>query len=153
MKLFRDNKVYVQLKDLSKLTKVNYPIPANLYKKFLDSLDEGKYDWDKQKEFVSFDKEDEINTIRDFDWIIDFDEVKGYTLDDFQRLANAANNEANDIADIWNTLDSESKKLNIDKANRYELLHHKIGDIKEVLWTLQGHIKTPFPNNTNSKKK
>ena len=153
MKIFKDNKVYVQLKDLAKLNKVNELIPANLYKTFLDKLDEGNYDREKAKSFVSFEKENEVETIRNFDWIVDYDEVKDYSLDEFQLMANRANNEANELADIWNSFNKIEKQENYYISNRYELLHHEINDIRQILWTIQGYITTPFPEEVNIKKK
>ena len=75
MKVFRNGKVFVQLKDLKYLFEYGgYIIPQSVYKKALkrtlDMTDEDK------NEFIMFDDPKEVELFREIKYIIDLDQFK-----------------------------------------------------------------------------
>ncbi len=146
MKIFnRDNgidKVYVQVSDFTTFQKVDKPIPAGIYLKAMNYKFQSN---DDKYNFIEYTKPEEIEFFRNFEYIVDYKEVKDKTITELQRLAKVANDEANEIADLWNELTPEEKKLNPNFIKKYTLLHHKIQDYAFVLWNKQRHIKLNMP--------
>ena len=147
MKIFNiglDNKerAYVQVEDFITLTKVGKPIPASIYDKAMKV----KYCTnDNRYNFVEFNEPEEIEFFKNFEWIVNYKDIRYLTSDELKALAKRDNDEANDIAELWNTLTPEEKKLNMDAANRYSLLHHRIKSYGQMLWHKQGHIRLNMP--------
>ena len=135
-------KVYIQVSDFITFTKVDRPIPASIYYKAM----EYKFDSNDDKyDFIEYDKKEEIDFFKNFDYIVDYKEVKNKTIKELQNLAKIANDEANEIADLWNELTPEEKNLNKGFINKYGLLRHKVQDYAFVLWNKQRHIKLNMP--------
>lgn len=146
MKIFNiengKEKVYVQVSDFVTLTKVDRPIPAGIYKKAMDYKFQSN---DDKYNFIEYDDPKEVEFFKTFDYIVDYKEVKNKSIKELQVLAKIANDEANEIVDLWNELTEEEKSLNKGFTNKYTLLHHKIQDYAFVLWNKQRHIKLNMP--------
>ena len=133
------------------MNKVVNRVSESLSNKFYSALDEGLYTRERSREFLEFTDEKEVSAIKGFDWIIDFDEVKDYSKEDFDRLINNTNDEIKVVAKEWDKLDKQDKGFNNEFAKRYDLLQHKLSDIEEVMDVIKGEIEITFPNNTNNK--
>lgn len=135
-------KVYVQVEDFATFTRVGYPIPASIYAKAMDIrfvTNDNRYN------FVVYDTDEELDFFRNFEWIIDYKELRDKTGDEMRAIAKLDNDEANDIADLWNTLTPEEKRMNVTAADRYALLHHRIKSYGQILWNKQANIHLNFP--------
>ncbi len=146
MKIFNvengKEKVYVQVSDFTTFTKVDKPIPAGIYLKAMNYRFQSN---DDKYNFIEYDDPEEIEFFKEFDYIVDYKEVKNKSISELQHLAKIANDEANEISVLWNELTPEEKKLNKALSNKYMLLHHKIQDYAFVLWNKQRHIKLNMP--------
>ena len=147
MKVFNiglDNKerVYVQVEDFITLTKVDKPIPASIYDK---AMKEKYCTKDNRYNFIEFNEPEEIEFFKNFEWIVNYKDIRYLTSEELKALAKKDNDEANSIADLWNTLTPEEKKMNMDAVNRYSLLHHRIKSYGQMLWHKQAHIKLNMP--------
>ena len=146
MKIFNiengKEKVYIQVSDLITFTRIDRPIPASIYLKAMDY----KFQSNKDKyNFIEYTEPEEVEFFKTFDYIVDYKEVKYKSIKELQALAKIANDDANEIADLWNELTDEEKRLNKGFTNKYTLLHHKIQDYAFVLWNKQRHIKLNMP--------
>lgn len=146
MKIFnKENgkeKVYIQVSDFTTFTKVDRPIPAGIYWKAMNYKFQSN---DDKYNFIEYSDPEEVEFFKNFDYIVDYKEVKDKDIKELQALAKIANDEANEISDLWNELTPEEKKLNVALSNKYMLLHHKIQDYAFVLWNKQRHIKLNMP--------
>lgn len=146
MKIFNTEngkeKVYIQVSDFITLTKVDRPIPASIYLKAMNYKFKSNND---KYNFIEYTEPEEIEFFKSFDYIVDYKEVKNKNIKELQELAKIANDDANEIAELWNELTDDEKALNKGFTNKYTLLHHKIQDYAFVLWNKQRHIKLNMP--------
>ena len=135
-------RVYVQVEDFATLTKVDKPIPASIYAKAMDFK---YYTNENRYNFIEYDEEEELEFFEDFEWIVNYKDIRELNSDELKALVKRDNDEANDIADLWNTLSPEEKKMNLEADNKYRLLHHRIKSYGQMLWHKQAHIKLNMP--------
>jgi hypothetical protein len=106
MKIIKDGKAYVQLKDLSFLiSDSGFTIPKSVYVKSLyDVIHMTEHS--KNKFFV-FTDEDEIELIKKATCIADYDEIKGLSNEEFEELLSASSVELDHLREKKR----EAKKL------------------------------------------
>ena len=129
MKVFKDNKVYVQLKDLKYMFENGgIAIPQSIYKKALKrSLDMTASD---KNEFIMFDDISDVEFFKTVPFIIDLDEVKNMTDEEYNNFMLSSQTKLI----VYKTKAESTKKyfelLNL--RNKYKNECHKIIDVKEA---------------------
>jgi hypothetical protein len=148
MKVFRDEKVYVQLKDLSLLFKNGgYLIPQSVFKKSLkkalDMKDENR------DEFIMFDTPEELNLFRNIDFIVDFDDIRSMDQDEYDLYMMSLRYNAESLQDKISDTNRYFHKLDLNDKYKKEM--HKIVGSREARRTRRNAVNKKI--NGEVKKK
>jgi len=150
MKLFVNNKVYVQKNDLAYFMRgtEGISIPSSIINKVFGQVfivtDENRY------EFVEFSSPEEIDFFKKCDWIVDYNLFDGMTENQIVEYGCQINAERNKIATSFNELPEEERERQyIQASTKIELLEFKMWSVRDILWHKQGHLKFTLPNGTN----
>ena len=150
MKLFVNNKAYVQKNDLAYLMRgaEGISIPSSIVDQVFGQVfivtDENRY------EFVEFSSPKEIDFFKKCDWMVDYNFFDGMTEEQIVEYGYQINSERNKIATSFNKLsEGEREKQYIQVSTKIELLEFKMWSVRDILWHKQGHLKFPLPNGTN----
>jgi hypothetical protein len=142
MKIFANDKVYVQLKDLSLLFNVGgYSIPQSIYKialsKSLNMTEETK------NSFIEFDDPKDIEFIRSVDYIIDFDEYKDMTNKEYQNFVLSASRRIENNNEKYDATNKYFDRLGLRKNNKIEC--HKVIGVRESRLAYKGKNEYDMP--------
>ena len=150
MKIFVNNKVYVQKNDLAYLMRgaEGISIPSSIINKVFGKVfivtDENRY------EFVEFSSPEEIDFFKKCDWMVDYNLFDGMTENQIVEYGYQINAERNKIATSFNELsEGEREKQYIQVSTKIELLEFKMWSVRDILWHKQGHLKFLLPNETD----
>lgn len=150
MKLFVNNKVYVQKNDLAYFMRgtEGISIPSSIIDKVFGQVfivtDENRY------EFVEFSSPEEIDFFKKCDWMVDYNLFDGMTENQIVEYGCQINAEINKIATSFNELpEKERERQYIQASTKIELLEFKMWSVRDILWHKQGHLKFTLPNGTN----
>ena len=150
MKIFADDKVYVQLKDLAFLFKEGgYNIPQSIYKRALkralDMTDEDK------DEFIVFEDEKEIDFFRTVKYIVNFDDYDDMTKAEYRKFILSSYDRLTDIQDRINN----SKKIleYLGNKSKYKRESYKITSIREIDKVKKGEKTVELPIQFKPKKR
>ncbi len=161
MKVYIQNTLYIQKKDLSYLLKLNLDIPKVL-KDNLKRIDlseenitldrEEKFKqttkpelYEEDKDYIRFTSQAEINYYTNFPWIVDYDEYKDLTLEELMEEAKEINYELRSILNKENY----NNKINL---NNYKLLVLKLQSLRDFFWLKRGFTRTKIPIDNISEK-
>ena len=150
MKVFRDDKVYVQIKDLNLLFNTGgVSIPHSVFKK---SLKRALDMTDKTKdEFVEFDEPIEIFFFKNISYIIDLDEAKEMSRADYDAFVLSSNKKLRSIVDKAKAPGVGPFQI-LSYNNKYKREYHKVVSVKEARYSktkkveakIQGKKQTSF---------
>ena len=150
MKLFVNNKVYVQKNDLAYFMRgtEGISIPSSIIDKVFGQVfivtDENRY------EFVEFSSPEEIDFFKKCDWMVDYNLFDGMTENQIVEYGCQINAEINKIATSFNELpEKERERQYIQASTKIELLEFKMWSVRDILWHKHGHLKFTLPNGTN----
>ena len=148
MKVFRDDKVYVQIKDLSILFKSGgVLIPQSVFKKALkkalDMTDETK------EQFIMFDTPEEINLFKNVDYIVDFNDVIDMTDEEYKACLLSSINKADIIKANAKKTSGYFKLLGLNDQYKKEL--HKIKGVKEARYTKKKKLESKINGHTKKR--
>lgn len=150
MKIFANNKAYIQKNDLAYFMRCaeGVSIPSSIIDKVFGQVfivtDENRY------EFVEFSSPEEIEFFKKCDWMVDYNLFDGMTEEQIIEYGCQINAERNKIATSFNKLSEEKKeKQYIQVSAKIELLEFKMLSIRDILWHKQGHLKFSLPHGTN----
>ena len=150
MKLFVNNKVYVQKNDLAYFMRgtEGISIPSSIIDKVFGQVfivtDENRY------EFVEFSSPEEIDFLKKCDWMVDYNLFDGMTEDQIVEYGCQIYAERNKIATSFNELPEDDRERQyIQASTKIELLEFKMWSVRDILWHKQGHLKFPLPKGTN----
>ena len=148
MKVFRDDKVYVQLKDVALLFKTGgYIIPQSVFKKSLrKALDIRE---ETKDNFIMFDTPEELNLFKNIDFIVDFDDIRNMTQDEFDFFMMASRLNAETLEDKIHDTNRYFQKLDLNYKYKREL--HKIVGAREARKTKRKVVNSRI--NGDVKKK
>jgi len=148
MKLVRNNKVYIQKKDLFVLLNglnlykidINKSIFNNLFSKKIESDSMNDYD------YICFDDEESVNLFKNIDFIADYDEANSLSEDELREFIISNINKVNLLAIKRNRIKRYdfNKKLKVDCS--IDLLNEKTNDLISILNEKQGRIVLNIPN-------
>ena len=150
MKIVTDSAVYVQKNDIAYLSSSDLAIPASIFMKVLDNgkfivNDSNRYD------FIKFEEESEIEYFKGLDWMIDYNEVKDLSDEEFIKLGRSIAEEQASFVEQYNAMDKEERIKNQNLAHKCELLEFKYYSLRDILWFKQGHIKMKLPKELGKK--
>ena len=150
MKVFANNKVYIQKNDLAYFMRgaEGVSVPSSIIDKVFGQVfivtDENRY------EFVEFSSPEEIEFFKKCDWMVDYNLFDSMTEEEIIEYGCQINAERNKIATSFNELSEEEReKQYIQESTKIELLEFKMWSVRDVLWHKQGHLKFPLPIGTN----
>ena len=150
MKLFANNKVYVQKNDLAYFMRgaEGVSIPSSIINKVFGQIfivtDDNRYD------FVEFSSPEEIEFFKKCDWMVDYNLFDGMTEEEIMEYGCQINTERNKIATSFNELsEAEREKQYMQVSTKIELLEFKMLSVRDILWHKQGYLKFPLPIGTN----
>ena len=148
MKLVRNNKVYIQKKDLLKVLNglnlykadIKKSLFDNLLTKKIESVSLSDYD------YVYFEDEESVNLFKDIDFIADYDESNSLSEDELREFIISTINKVNLLSINRNKIKRYdfNKKLKMDCS--IDLLNEKTNDLISVLNEKQGRIVLNIPN-------
>lgn len=152
MKIFVNDKVYVQKNDLAYLMRgaEDISIPISIINKVFGDIfivtDENRY------EFIEFSSSEEISFFRKCDWMIDYNFFDSMTEQEIIECYNQINNERNKIANSFNALsEQEREEKYVQVSTKIELLEFKMLSARDILWHRQGKLKFDLPIETDVK--
>ena len=137
--------VYVQMQDIMYLSnETDMPIPASIFTKVFTGVtivtDANRF------EFVKFDEEHEVKFFRELEFIIDFDQYKGFTDEQLEAEAQKLGTKANEIAEKWNSMKPEEREKNAELYEEHRNLGYMINFLSEIYAVKHGKRKMPFPD-------
>lgn len=150
MKIFRNNKVYIQKNDIAYLTESDESIPNIIYNKLYRGQGIVIIDASNRYEFMEFTEPEAIDFFGKQDWIIDYDEVKDLTQSEIDELSNDIAAERDAIAIVYNGMSSEEKKKNHFLLKRREELKYKMMALRDFQLFKLGYLKMKLPENIAS---
>lgn len=148
MKLFHTENgkeaVYVQIQDIVYLScETDMPIPATIFEKVFTGLtivtDANRFD------FVRFEEEHEVKFFRALEFIIDFDQYKGFDDEQLEEEAQKLGARANEIAEKWNGMTQEERRENESLYEEHRNLGYMIDFLSEIYAVKHGKKSMPFP--------
>ena len=148
MKIFTENKVYVQKNDIAYLNQTDLPIPASIFMKVFGQGvviidDRNRY------EFMEFTKSEEIDFFKKLDWIIDYNEVKELTEDELMALGQSIAERSNMIAKKYNAMTQKEREKNQNMIFEHELLEFKMHSLKDIILFKRGDLKIKLPKDVS----
>ena len=115
MKIFANNKAYVQNNDLAYLMRgaEGISIPASIFNKVFGKVfivtDENRYD------FIEFSEPAEIEFFKECDWMVDYNAFDNMTEEEIIQIVCKINEERNKIAQAFNELKQQERKKQYQK--------------------------------------
>lgn len=150
MKIFTNNKVYVQNNDLAYFMHFTegVSIPSSIFNRVFGNVfivtDQNRY------EFQEFSLPEEIEFFKNCDWMVDYNSFNGMNDEEIVQCGVQINDERNRIAAAFNELPEKEREQQYNKVStQLEMLEFKMWSVRDVLWHKQGHLTFPLPLGTN----
>ncbi len=148
MKIFRNHKVYVQNKDLSKImyASIHYRegIPQEVISKaFTGSF---KVTPENMDEYTTFEDNDSIRFFKRMPYIIDYDKIRKLSENEIISIIKATMDRISYICSSLNRKRGPKKLSEYYEAlDKIDLLEHKFFALRTILWERQGTFKNVLP--------
>lgn len=130
MKLFRNNKVYVQMNDVMFAMNHSNAIPAviinQIFKDVVIVTSENRMD------FVSFDDKAAIDYFRKLDFIVNYDDYKNLSIEELDAKAAELIDKIGIVAEKYNSLSEEKRAKHQDLVDEHEKLEYVINYLSEI---------------------
>jgi len=143
--------VYVQMQDLMFIVHDldDITIPASIYMKICPKGvtmvdDSNRFD------FVKFDKEPEVAFFKTLNFIIDYNDYKDLTDEQFQERFKSVVGEYNSLAKKWNKMPETEREKNINLLVSIQKLEHTIKFIHELYDLKHGNSSMTLPDFINN---
>ena len=153
MKIYYNNKIYVQVIDLMWLRTLNINIPYVIREPLVVTsykLINGKI---KNSDFICFDDEKIIKYFYELDFIIDYDSVKDLSLYKLILYSNNIKSECNNFIKTYNKMDYYDKIRNANLKDDINYLNIKWFNIRDYILYRIGIIKYDLPNGVKERRK
>lgn len=148
MKIFRNGSVFVQKQDMGLLMQMDSSIPYSIVLKVFGQgtviIDE-----ENRYEFIRFDDKHEVKFFKEQDWIVNYDDVKDLSQEEFVLLGQKNVQKQIEIAAKYNSLSIKERAKNTDFYDEYQKLQFQFDMLREILWFKQGHIKMDLPEEVD----
>ena len=153
MKIFINNKMYVQIKDISFVihisSKLSEKCPNSILLKYFNRMKNN----DNKYEFIEFDNKEEINFFKKLDFIISYKDYKNLSFDKMNRYIENIGNELNILADKYHDLDEKEQNKRYDRyCTIFEKEYYKMESIRELYKIKIGELIIDFPKEKGIKK-
>ena len=142
MKIIKDNKTYIQVKDLRHLKESNIALTKSII--FLTYLLFNNYNEYSDDDFICFEKDSSY--FDDIDWIINFDDIKNLFKDEIIDICNNLIQERNNIANRYNNLSNTERLKNRYLLNKTKTIEYQINSYKDILKVMNGIKKLELPD-------
>ena len=148
MKIMTNEKVYLQLNDISQLmiylmiNKSHCPkvVFDRLFQERFVCNDDNKYD------FICFEEEEAITFFKEATYIIDYNELKDYSKEELTNIATTVLEERNNVVAEFNKLpDAKKKAEQLKNSKACLLFNFKLNSIRDLVWYKQGFIYFKLP--------
>ena len=143
--------VYVQMQDLMFIVHDldDIAIPASIHIKICPKGvtmvdDSNRFD------FVKFDKEPEVAFFKTLNFIIDYNDYKDLTDEQFQERFKSVVGEYNSLAKKWNKMPETEREKNINLLVSIQKLEHTIKFIHELYDLKHGNSSMTLPDFINN---
>lgn len=156
MKLFHTENgkkvVYVQMQDIMYLNYTDISIPISINRKVFKPgvsviKDSNRFN------FVRFDEETEVKFFEELQFIIDYDEYKNFTDEQFEKEKEKIGIRLNEINNKFNDMTEEEIRLNMYLIEEYENLEYMLLFLDEIYSVKNGERRMPFPDFVEIPKK
>lgn len=155
MKIFKNDILYIQKNDVVNLfslnLKLNPKMPILLFKRTIGENTVTVIDGSDCFDFYTIDDKNTLDFLLNFDYIINYEDVKDLTEEEIKELGKPIIDQMNCLVAKLNddsTLSYEKAEL----SNNYAMLKMKLYDLRNFLWFKQGHIKMNLPKDVEYPK-
>lgn len=145
MKVFRNGKVYVQVEDLLTVTCACKNIPKSILRKFFAIK---QYNIDEYLEFI---EDDEIEFFKSLYWVIDYDCIKTYSIEELHTLLHDIENRLNRLNKDYDLYTEENPDYKYG-FNKVWILDVFAKTIRKVLFFKENNLDLHIPKDTNTYK-
>ena len=149
MKIFHKEEgkevVYVNLKDITYLyDKIEIKMPNSIFRKVPPQVIVKKEK--NQFLFVRFDKKEEVEFFKKYDFIVDYANYKNLTIEEIRKKWAKTLELAENLTKIWNEIPLKKRKKNGCILKEIEDLEYKADWIKEIylLKKEESNFKIPY---------
>ena len=155
MKIFHEengrNVVYVQMQDIMFIVHDldDIAIPASIMNYFF-SRGFAIVNNSNRFDFVKFDKEPEVAFFKTLNFIIDYNDYKDLTEEQFQERFKSVVCEYNSLAKKWNKMPETEREKNINLLVSSQKLEHTIKFIHELYALKHGNSSMTLPDFINN---
>lgn len=130
MKIFKNNAVYVNARDIKVLYDLNMRLPEEMYNKIMPIAQNISHQDTLAEGVLVFNDPDSIKFLKSVEYIADYEKYKNESLDDLLEGVNKIYSEMLNIAELCNSIPDERKKEELKKQHELkELLVLSLGDI------------------------
>ena len=156
MKIITNNKIYVQYIDLAHLMQMiegtNIKVPSKVINLIFGDIficdDSNKY------KLMEFEDKETINFFKNIDYIINYDDVKGLSFDEYMVLVKKTYDKMVSLNEKYQSMPEKGQeKLRKRIIKEFSLLEYKLESYKHILWFIEGHIDMELPEGYNYPKK
>ena len=149
MKIVRNNKVFVQNKDLFKTMQGSITYKVGIPNEVVGKVftDDFKVDMDQMDKFVTFEEADSVEFFQKMAFLVDYDEMRKLSE---RELIAKINETMAVISGICANFNKAGMKRTLSDYNQVlttiNLLEHKFYDLRTILWEKQNHcyINKPY---------
>lgn len=151
MKLYQNNVMYVQRKDIASLISSDIEIPGSIFARTFGMCEASCVDSTNRNDYIKFYETDEIDFFNSLDWIIDYNDIKDFDENQLIELGESIANKRKNIAITFNKMDEHDKAANADMIVQCELLDYKLASLSELIWTKRNKQSLKLPNGVDCK--
>lgn len=147
MKVLKDNKIYVQAKDIAILAESNLDVPQPIvYEIFKDYNYEGGSRTQNLERYICFNSSEAIAFFTALDWIIDYDKVINLSPSECVELLKNNLNKKNELLLALENVRNETtiKKL----QDRSIIIDYEEEQLNKIIYSKVNGFDLPYPKET-----
>lgn len=146
MKIVTYNAVYVQKNDLVYLNYVCKTDLISIPKKIENDIE--LIDSDNGFEFVKFREKSEIEYFKGLDWIIDYNEIKGLSIESVIKIWLCIAEEKSLVSMHYNEIPKEEQINYQNMFKKCKILDLKMYNLlRDIIWLKNGNISLKLPKD------
>ena len=150
MKIIRDNRIYIQAKDIALLADSHMDVPQEIVEDYNHTSSSRMNNLER---YLCFEGETAIRFFSNQDWIINYDDIKNITLDDCLSLLYKSLDEKNKVlVGLSGLYEIKSKKTEAIINDRIKFLEYKNEQLKDIAKCIINEEPLPLPRELNPKQ-
>lgn len=144
MKIITEEAVYVQKKDIAFLTHKGIEIPESIFNRifFNGVIIVGNTD---NYKFYEFQEKEVIEFFKKLDWILDYNDVKNLTKNEFIQLEQKLTEEKQELENNYSEIFLDDYRKTYDMILQHEKLQHKMYSLRDISLFNQGQLEMDLP--------